>query len=62
LAVRSLYACEGADIAIAYLGEYQDTEDAQKIVEKEGCRCIVISGDVAGVNCNREFTHGFIPG
>jgi NAD(P)-dependent dehydrogenase (short-subunit alcohol dehydrogenase family) len=46
-AVAILFAREGADIAIAYLNEHDDAEETKKAVEKEGCRCITIAGDVA---------------
>jgi NAD(P)-dependent dehydrogenase (short-subunit alcohol dehydrogenase family) len=46
-AVAVLFAREGADIAIAYLNEHDDAEETKKAVEKEGRRCITISGDVA---------------
>ena len=46
-AVAVLFAREGADIAIAYLNEHADAEDTRRAVEKEGRRCITISGDVA---------------
>jgi NAD(P)-dependent dehydrogenase (short-subunit alcohol dehydrogenase family) len=46
-AVAVLFAREGADIAIAYLNEHDDAEETKKAVEKEGRRCIAISGDVA---------------
>ncbi len=46
-AVAVLYAREGADIAIAYLSEHEDAAVTKQAVEKEGRRCIVISGDVA---------------
>ncbi len=45
--VAVFYAREGADVAVAYLSEHQDAQDTKKAVEKEGRRCIVISGDVA---------------
>jgi NAD(P)-dependent dehydrogenase (short-subunit alcohol dehydrogenase family) len=44
--VAVLYAREGADVAILYLNEHQDAEDTKAAVEKEGRRCLVISGDV----------------
>ena len=50
-AVAVLFAREGADIAVAYLNEHEDAAETKKAVEKEGRRCIVISGDVA----DREF-------
>jgi NAD(P)-dependent dehydrogenase (short-subunit alcohol dehydrogenase family) len=46
-AVAVLFAREGADIAIAYLNEHVDAEETKQAVEKEGRRCITISGDVA---------------
>src|SRR4026209_1504786 len=45
--VAVLYAREGADIAVAYLNEHEDAEDTKRAVEKEGRRCILMSGDVA---------------
>jgi NAD(P)-dependent dehydrogenase (short-subunit alcohol dehydrogenase family) len=48
--VAVLFAREGADVAIAYLNEHEDAEDTKRAVEKEGGRCITISGDVADVN------------
>src|SRR5205085_8417702 len=46
-AVAVLYAREGADIAIVYLNEHLDAEETKRAVEKEGRRCILISGDVS---------------
>ncbi len=46
-AVAVLFAREGADIAIAYLSEHDDAAETKKAVEKEGRRCITLSGDVA---------------
>ena len=45
--VAVLYAREGADIAVAYLNEHRDAEETKRVVEKEGRRCILMSGDVA---------------
>ena len=51
-AVAVLYAREGADVAIVYLAEEQpDAEETRRAVEKEGRRCLLISGDVT----EREF-------
>jgi hypothetical protein len=47
--VAVLYAREGAHIAIAYLNEHEDAEETKRAVEKEGRRCILISGDVVDV-------------
>lgn len=47
-AVALLYAREGADIAIVYLPEEQpDAEETKAAVEAEGCRCLLIPGDVS---------------
>ena len=46
-AVAVLFAREGADVAVAYLNEDKDAETTKAAVEKEGRRCILISGDVA---------------
>jgi NAD(P)-dependent dehydrogenase (short-subunit alcohol dehydrogenase family) len=45
-AVAILYAREGADVAIVYLSEHNDAKETKTAVEKEGRRCILISGDV----------------
>lgn len=45
--VAVLFAREGADVAIVYLGEERrDAEDTRKAVEAEGGRCLLIPGDV----------------
>lgn len=46
-AVAILFAREGADIAACYLTEHEDAEETRQAVEREGRRCILISGDVA---------------
>ncbi len=50
-AVAILFAREGADVCIVYLNEHVDAKDTQKMVEKEGRKCILIPGDVT----NRAF-------
>jgi NAD(P)-dependent dehydrogenase (short-subunit alcohol dehydrogenase family) len=45
--VAVLFAREGADVAVAYLNEHRDAAKTKAAVEKEGRRCITISGDVA---------------
>jgi NAD(P)-dependent dehydrogenase (short-subunit alcohol dehydrogenase family) len=49
--VAVLFAREGADIAVAYLNEHEDAAETKRAVEREGRRCILLSGDVA----NPEF-------
>ena len=45
-AVAVLFAREGADVAIVYLNEDSDAEETRRHVEREGRRCLLISGDV----------------
>ncbi len=40
------YAREGADVAIIYLEEDKDAKETQKMVEKEGRKCLIIKGDI----------------
>ncbi|MDQ0268781.1 SDR family oxidoreductase [Cytobacillus purgationiresistens] len=40
------YAKEGANIVIVYLNEHKDAEDARKLVEEEGSKCLLIAGDI----------------
>lgn len=44
--VAVMFAREGAEIAIVYLEETDDAEDAKRMVEKEGQRCLLIKGDI----------------
>ncbi|MDB5571231.1 MAG: short-chain dehydrogenase [Hyphomicrobiales bacterium] len=46
-AVATLFAREGADVAVLYLNEHADAEETKRAVEKEGRRCMLIAGDVA---------------
>jgi len=46
-------AREGASIAIVYLDEHRDADDAIRLVEKEGTRAIKIAGDIGSEDfCN----------
>ncbi|EKS41471.1 SDR family oxidoreductase [Afipia broomeae] len=45
--VAVLFAREGADVAILYLDEHADAKITKAAVEKEGRKCMTISGDVA---------------
>lgn len=45
-AVAIAFAKEGANICIAYLNEHKDAEYTKQQIEKEGKKCILISGDV----------------
>src|ERR1700710_1833196 len=45
-AVAIAYAREGADILIAFLDETEDAKEVKKLVENEGRKAILISGDL----------------
>ena len=45
--MATLFAREGADVAVAYLNEDQDAKKTKRAVENEGRRCILLPGDVA---------------
>ena len=49
-----LFAREGADVAVAYLDEHKDAKETKRAVEKEGRRCILLSGDVADFELARR--------
>jgi NAD(P)-dependent dehydrogenase (short-subunit alcohol dehydrogenase family) len=49
--VAIYFAKEGADVAIVYLDEHQDAEETKGLVEAEGRRCLLFSGDAG----NEEF-------
>ena len=53
-AVAIAFAREGADVTIVYLDEHQDAEETVRLVEKEGRRCLAVSGDVGTVDCCRD--------
>lgn len=46
-AVALAYAREGADVAIAYLNEHEDAEEARRFVEDAGRRAVLFPGDVS---------------
>ncbi|MHB0937671.1 MAG: SDR family oxidoreductase [Armatimonadota bacterium] len=45
-AVAVLFAREGADVVVVYLSEHEDAQKTKEMVEQEGRRCLLISGDV----------------
>ena len=46
------FAREGADIAIAYLEENKDAEETKKMIEAEGCQCLIIKTNLkSSKNC-----------
>lgn len=46
-AVAVHFAREGADIAIIYKESVKDARETQKLVEKEGGKCILFKGDIS---------------
>ncbi|HEV2678664.1 MAG TPA: SDR family oxidoreductase [Aliidongia sp.] len=55
-AVAVLFAREGADLAVLYLDEHEDAASTRAAVEREGRRCLLISGDVR----DRQFCRGAV--
>ncbi|HWA42873.1 MAG TPA: SDR family oxidoreductase [Hypericibacter adhaerens] len=53
-AVATLYAREGADLALVYLNEHDDAAVTREAVEREGRRCLLIPGDVGDRQFCRE--------
>ena len=45
-AVAIAFAKEGADVAIVYLEEHKDANETKRLVEQNGRRCLLVSGDV----------------
>jgi NADP-dependent 3-hydroxy acid dehydrogenase YdfG len=45
-AVAIAYAREGADVLIAYLSENDDAREVKDLIEKEGRKAILVSGDL----------------
>lgn len=46
-AVALAYAREGADVAISYLDEHEDAEEARRFVEDAGRRALLLPGDIS---------------
>jgi NAD(P)-dependent dehydrogenase (short-subunit alcohol dehydrogenase family) len=45
-AVAIAYAREGADVLIAYLSENDDAKEVKDLIEKEGRKAVLVSGDL----------------
>ena len=45
-AVAIAYAREGADVLISYLSENEDAEEVKDLIEQEGRKAVLISGDL----------------
>lgn len=52
--VAIYFAKEGADVAIVYLTEQQDAEDTKQIIEGEGRKCLLFSGDIGDETVCKE--------
>lgn len=48
------FAKEGADVAIVYLEEHDDAKETQRLIEREGRRCLLMPGDVGREEFCRE--------
>jgi NAD(P)-dependent dehydrogenase (short-subunit alcohol dehydrogenase family) len=56
-AVARLFAREGADVAIVYLDEHDDAQQTAQLLEQEGGRCLLFSGDIVDETfCRRTVT------
>jgi NAD(P)-dependent dehydrogenase (short-subunit alcohol dehydrogenase family) len=53
-AVAVSFAREGADVAISYLNEHEDAKETQRLVEKEGAKCLLMPGDIGYESFCRE--------
>jgi hypothetical protein len=45
-AIAIAYARDGADVLIAYLSENDDAQEVKALVEKEGRKAVLVSGDI----------------
>ncbi|MFZ7946026.1 SDR family oxidoreductase [Neobacillus sp. 19] len=45
-AVSIAFAKEGANVVIMYLSENHDAEETKQLVEEQGVRCLLLSGDI----------------
>lgn len=55
--VAIYFAKEGADIAISYLEEHQDAEETKQLIEAEGRRCLLFSGDIGEENYCKDIVN-----
>ncbi|NRD78394.1 SDR family oxidoreductase [Bacillus sp. BRMEA1] len=56
-AAAILFAKEGADVAIVYLDEHQDAEETKQLIEKEGRKCLLFSGDIGDEDFCKDVVH-----
>jgi NAD(P)-dependent dehydrogenase (short-subunit alcohol dehydrogenase family) len=52
--IAVLFAREGADVAIIYLEEQSDADETQRLVEQEGQRCLMLTGDLEDENTAKQ--------
>lgn len=53
-AIAVAFAKEGANVAIVFLDEHDDAAETKKLVEQEGQRCLLISGDLGEESFSEE--------
>jgi NAD(P)-dependent dehydrogenase (short-subunit alcohol dehydrogenase family) len=54
MATAAAFAKEGADVAIVYLHEEQDAQQAEALVEKYGRKCLRVQGDIRDASFCRQ--------
>ncbi|RFU67556.1 SDR family oxidoreductase [Bacillus sp. V59.32b] len=52
--VAIYYAKEGADVTIVYLDEHDDAQTTKELVEQEGQKCLLLSGDIGDESFCKE--------
>ncbi|MEH7416409.1 SDR family oxidoreductase [Neobacillus drentensis] len=55
--VAIYFAKEGADVAIVYLEEHQDAEETKQLIEAEGRRCLLFSGDIGSEDICKDIVN-----
>jgi NAD(P)-dependent dehydrogenase (short-subunit alcohol dehydrogenase family) len=48
------YAAEGANVVVVYLNETGDAEEAKRLIEEQGTKCLLIAGDIGDENFCKE--------
>jgi hypothetical protein len=48
------FAREGADVLVAYLDEYDDANEAKRLVEQAGRKCVLLAGGISNSDHCRE--------
>ncbi len=61
-AISVHFAKEGADVAIVYLNETDDAEETKRLVEAEGRKCLLFSGDIGSEDLCKEIVKQVISG